>query len=198
MYGEHLLADEQRMAKSAGNFFILADIEASGFEALAYRLLCLQAHYRSKLNFTWNALDASQRALDGLRGRIAELKAMTGPAGFLDGGASLREQFRDAVSDDLDTPRGIAILWEALKSNIPATEKLALALDFDQVLGLGFDRVVAASEIELSSEVVDLIEVRDAARKAKDWSRSDALRDQLHSLGYEVHDTPEGTKVKAK
>jgi cysteinyl-tRNA synthetase len=81
---------------------------------------------------------------------------------------------------------------------LPAAEKLALALDFDQVLGLRFEEVAAASAPELAAEVQLLIDERDAARKAKEWARSDALRDHLHSLGFEVQDTPQGTKVKAR
>ena len=199
MYGEHLLAEDRRMAKSARNYYILSDMEERGFDPLAFRFLCLQAHYRAKLNFTWDALAGTQRALEGLRGRIAEMKAAAEPTLSLSGdGAAFREEFRDTISDDLDTARAIAILWEALKSDLPAADKLALALDFDQVLGLRLDEVSAEALPELSLDLRRLVEERDAARKARDWPRSDALRDELLSLGFEVQDTPEGTRVKAR
>ena len=127
------------------------------------------------------------------------MKAAAEPTLSLSGdGAAFREEFRDTISDDLDTARAIAILWEALKSDLPAADKLALALDFDQVLGLRLDEVSAEALPELSLDLRRLVEERDAARKARDWPRSDALRDELLSLGFEVQDTPEGTRVKAR
>lgn len=189
LHCEHLMVDDARMAKSAGNFYVLQDIIDSGFHPLAYRYLCLTAHYRSKLNFTWDSLKAAQIALDRLRDNLSE---WDGP-GDMD--EERRQQFLEAVDDDLDTPRGLAVVWEMVRSNLPSSIKAALLLDFDRVLGLELHKVERKPR-ELPEEIVSLINEREAARKARDWAKSDSMRERLRELGVEIMDTPDGPKWK--
>ena len=104
-----------------------------------------------------------------------------------------RARFLEALNDDLNMPRALAVLQRTLKSDLPVAVKHATVLDFDRVLGLGLD-TLSKSE-ELPEEVQKLVEARAKARKAKDFATSDALRDEIHALGYEVQDTPQGVKV---
>lgn len=189
LHGEHLLVDETRMAKSAGNFYVLQDIVNSGFQPLAYRYLCLTAHYRSKLNFTWESLTGAQNALN----RLYEYVAGWDEPGAVD--EDWRQRFLEAVYDDLDMPKAVAVIWEMTRSEIPSSAKAALMLDFDRILGLDLDKVQRNVQ-ELPEEAIKIIDEREEARRAKNWAKSDAMRERLRELGVEVQDTSEGPKWK--
>ncbi len=189
LHGEHLMVEEQKMAKSAGNFYVLQDLINAGFPPLAFRYLCLTAHYRSKLNFSWDSLTGAQTALN----RLCDYLADWDDPGDLDEG--WRRQFLDAISDDLDSARALAVVWEMVRSDLPSSSKSALLLDFDRVLGLDLNKV-ERRERDLPSDVVDLINERETARQAKDWAKSDAMRDRLREMGVEIKDTPRGPEWK--
>ena len=189
--GEHLLVEGQKMAKSLGNYYTLSDLVKKSFNPLAFRYLVLTCHYRSKLNFTWKSLEAAQNALDNLCEEITQMpEAKIGCAQF-------EEDFLSALSNDLDTPKAIAILWELLKSDYPASAKKKTLLWMDQVLGLGFDKV---AKPELPAGVAELIEGREKARQAGDWDLADKIREEIKAKGVEIEDTPTGPiwKVKIK
>jgi cysteinyl-tRNA synthetase len=182
MHGGLLMLSGARMAKSAGNFFRVTELAEQGFDPLAFRYLALQAKYRAPLNFSIEGLAGADRALRQLREKVAEWRH--------DGevGAGWDSRFREAIADDLDLPRAMALVSELVKSEMDPATKAATLLAWDRVLGLDLDR--GATERSLPPGAADLIAERESARAAKDFARSDALRDQLKAMGVEVSDAP--------
>ncbi len=187
--GEHLLVDGQKMAKSAGNFYRLQDLEDKGFDPLSFRYLCLTAHYRDKLNFTWESLGAAQNALNNLRETIREWKEVKV------GCAEYEQKFMEAVNNDLNTPQALAIIWDMVKSGYPTSAKAESLLKMDQILGLGMDQILG-KPLEVPEEVRDLLGKRENARQAGDFNKSDEIRKKIKKMGFEIEDTPTGPKVK--
>ena len=199
LHGGLLMLAGSRMAKSAGNFFRIREIEDQGFDPLAFRYLALQAKYRTKLNFSADGLAGADRALRNLRDRLQEWsKAGDGAAGHPDEVEALEARFRSAIADDLDLPAAMALVSELTHANIAAGEKAALLRNWDGVLGLDLDRSVPT--VELPAGAAELLEARSRARDAKDFARGDQLRDELTAAGVIVTDTSEGQrwKVRAK
>jgi cysteinyl-tRNA synthetase len=193
MHGEFLTMAEAKMAKSAGNVLRVADLPAMGYEPLAFRYLALTAHYRSKLDFTDAAMHAAASGLARLRRAVA-----AGASGTDDAGAAppagYRDRFVEAVTDDLATPRALAIAHEVASApELTDAQRRALLLDFDRVLGLSLD--ASPTETPLPEAATELLERRAAARAARDWTAADALRDELASMGIEVRDTPQGQEA---
>ncbi|HEY4695080.1 MAG TPA: cysteine--tRNA ligase [Candidatus Nanoarchaeia archaeon] len=186
--GEHLLVENEKMSKSLGNFYRLADLEAKGVDPLAFRYLVLTAHYSTRLNFTWEALKAAETALKNL---YREVSGYQGEARI--GCAEFESRFLEAINDDLDTPKALAIVWELVKSDYPDSAKLKSLLKFDQVLGLDLEN---QARIKVSAEVENLVSEREKARKDKDFVKSDEIRKQIAEIGYEVIDDPAGPKLK--
>ena len=187
MHGYFLQVDSGRMGKSAGNFVRLQDVVDRGYDPLAYRYLCLGAHYRSRLTFSWDALDGAATALERLRETVYKW-----------GEPSLVSEewmaaFSEQVNDDLSTTRGLAVAWDLAKSDLPNGTKKATLLRFDEVLGLGLGDWRPAGVPE---DVMALVAQRDAARAARQWGEADRLRDKIVAAGYEVRDTPEGAVVR--
>jgi cysteinyl-tRNA synthetase len=194
VHGGHLLAESQKMAKSTGNVWTIRDVEARGFDPLAFRLLCFQTRYRSMMDFRWDALEAADKTLTRIRQRMAGW--VDAPRDGLSTEAKEADQrFRGAVSNDLDMPEAVKVLNEVVSSAIPDGEKYALLASWDRVLGLDLERL-AREGFEVPDQVQSLIDERDAARAAKDFARGDEIRDQLTAMGWEVMDTPEGTTVR--
>lgn len=191
MEGEHLLVDGQKMSKSLNNFYKLDDIIAKGFEPLALRYLFLTAHYRSKLNFTWKSLEAAANALNNLREEISNWED-PGKSGWI-GCAEFENNFKEAISSDLDMPRALAVMWDLVKSDLPTKPKHQSIFVMDRVLGLGLDNVKRA---QLPEGAKELIEKREALRQDGKFDESDKLRGELLEIGVEVEDTPEGPKWK--
>jgi cysteinyl-tRNA synthetase len=183
------------MAKSAGNILRVTDLAAQGLDPLAYRLLCFGTRYRSEMNFDWDALEGQNRRLTELRRKVAGW----GPASAdrSEAARSLDARFREAVADDLDLPRALVVLNETVTARVPDGEKVDLVTSWDHVLGLDLGRL-AREAFEPSQEAKALIAERDEARAAKDFARSDEIRDRLQAMGLEVMDTPEGTKVRPR
>jgi len=197
VHGQHLLADGVKMAKSAGNSFILADIEAQSVDPLAFRYLCLTARYRTRLNFTFTALKAAQRALLRLRNRVWEWGGV--PAGRSDDGAATeewRDRFFQRVNDNLDLPGAVALTWELARSDRPPQVKRSVILEFDKVLGLGLADVEESYRVP--EEVDARLEDRAALRREGDYPKADEVRDGVERMGYVVEDTFDGTRVRPK
>jgi cysteinyl-tRNA synthetase len=194
VHGGFLRMGEVKMAKSAGNILRVSDLAAQ-VDPLAYRLLCFGTRYRREMNFDWDALEGQNRRLTELRRKVAAW----GPASTdrSEAADALDARFRDAVADDLDLPRALVVLNESVTAVIPDGEKTALFASWDEVLGLDLGRE-AREGFEPSDEVLRLIAERDEARAAKDFARSDGLRERLQAMGLEVMDTPEGTKVRPR
>ncbi len=188
LHGEHLLVDGQKMAKSLNNFFTLRDLKAKKFNPLAFRYLLLTAHYRSKLNFTWESLQSAQNALNNLYETVREWdKPKIGCAEF-------EEKFLDAVNNDLNTSEALAVMWNLVKSDYPTSAKAASLLKFDKVLGLDIKKYLGKKE-KISTAVQKLLTERAQARAVKDWKKSDELRKKIEELGYSIEDTSGGQKL---
>jgi cysteinyl-tRNA synthetase len=178
-----------KMAKSGENFLTVQTLIDKGYDPLAYRFLCLMAHYRSELTFSFDSLQAATTAL----GKIWELKArQSGGDGLTDEQyADAKATVEEALNDDLNLPRAVAALQEA--------KSYRLWAEFDSVLGLDIEkRSRTADDDTIPDDVAALMAERDAARKAKNWAESDNLRNKIESMGYTVGDSPTGTTVKKK
>lgn len=185
MHNEHLLVDGKKMAKSEGTSYSLKDIKEKGFGPLALRYLFLNSHYKSKQNFTWEGLEGAQTALGRLVAHIGE------EVGKVD--EEYKKRFTEIIANDLDTPRALALAWEIAKdTNLLPADKTATLLDFDRVFGLG----LAYQEKEVIPENIQILaHNREEARKSKDWAKSDALRAEINSFGYDISDTEKGHEI---
>jgi cysteinyl-tRNA synthetase len=193
MHGYFLLANDAKMAKSAGDFLRVAFLVERGYDPLAYRYLCLTGHYRSQLNFTWDALDAAQTGLDRMRQGFHALDA--DPAAKPD--PALVERFTEALNDDLNLPRALAVAWEALRGDAAPAVKRATLAKFDEVLGLGL-ATWQPKAVEAPAEVEVLARSRAEARRVKNWAEADRLRQAIVAAGWEVEDRPDGYALKRK
>lgn len=191
MHGYFLQVDEEKMSKSSGEFLRLQTLVDKGYDPLAYRLFCLSAHYRAKLNFNWESLDGAATSLDRLRNQVYEW----GEPGEVD--ANYARQFTEQVNDDLNMPRALAVTWEVARSDLPASTRKATILYFDRVLGLGLVDWQPPKE-EIPDSILALVQQRQQARAEKRWAEADALRQRIAAAGYEVEDTPQGPRVKSK
>jgi cysteinyl-tRNA synthetase len=188
MHNEWVLVDQKKMAKSSDNFYTLRDLLGKDIDPLAYRFWLLMANYRTRVNFVWEALEGAETALKRLYGLYLELGPEVGQIH-----EEYRRKFKEFIEDDLDTPRALSLLWDVFKDeNMSNADKKATILDFDKVLGLDFENL---KEEIVPEEVLDLVKEREAARADKDFTKSDELRKEINSLGYEIKDTSVGQKV---
>jgi cysteinyl-tRNA synthetase len=188
------------MSKSKGEFLTVSLLESKGYDPMAYRLFCLQSHYRRNLVFSWENLDNAALAYDKLIAKIATLK---------DGGdveeadlASLKERFNNALNGDLNTSLAITAVYDVLKAKCSDATKLAALADFDTVLSLNLlqaaqklrDQQAQEEAANADPEIDALVAERTAAKKAKDFATADRIRDELKARGIEIIDTPQGAK----
>jgi cysteinyl-tRNA synthetase len=191
--------DDRRMSKSSGEFLVVGDLIARGFDPLAFRYSCLTASYRVPLTFSWAGMESAAEGLRRLRENVRRLSSETRDAPLVDSPTALVDRFRAAIADDFDMPGALAVAWEAARQANRATDvatKRALLgslLDFDQVLGLKLADMAGKDEA-LPADVAALLQQRAAARAARDWTTADALRETIRQQGYEVEDTPSGTR----
>ena len=203
----HLNDESGKMSKSKGEFLTVSLLEQKGYDPLCYRLFCLESHYRKTLVFSFDALDNAKREYEKLVQRVAQLDR--NDQSDLDQAVidSLTEKFVRNLAMDLNTANAVSLLYDVLKANTNDRTKLYLIKDFERVLSLGLlDRadkyLQAKAEKEANryagvpEEVVKLVEERTQAKKAKDFAKADALRDQISALGYTVKDTAEGPVIE--
>lgn len=195
MHSGFLNIDNEKMAKSEGNFYTLTDLENHKVKPLAYRYWLLTANYKKTVNFTWEAVLAAQSGFDRLINILAEIQNKDNNRGQI--AEAYQKDFSDLITDDLDTPQAIALIWDLLRDEkiVPA-DKLATILDFDRFLGLDLLSAITEANIEIPKEVIDLTEQREQARKDKNYSRSDDLRQEITQLGYNIDDTDDGPKIR--
>ena len=196
----HLNTDTGKMSKSKGEFLTVSLLESKGYDPMAYRLFCLQSHYRRNLVFSWENLDNAVAAYDKLIAKIATFKN----DGDVDQEAfdKLKERFEGALNGDLNTSLAITAVYDVLKAKCNDTTKLAALADFDQVLSLNL--LEAAAELQKKQaeeeaanadpEIDALVAARTEAKKAKNWAEADRIRDELKARGIEIIDTPQGAK----
>ncbi len=181
VHHEFLTVDGGRMGKSLGNGYTLHDLVERRVDPMAYKVFVLGAHYRSKLNFTWEALEGAVHALDKLKKRYLAL-----PMGDeID--ASCMQAFREAIEEDLNMPKALAVMWDMLKNETNVSCKRATLLAMDAVLGLGVS-TWRQEELSIPEPVRLLAEARLQARQSKDWAASDRLREELAALGWMMED----------
>lgn len=185
LHGEFLLTNDDRMGKSKGNFLTLQLLKDKGYDPIAYRYFCLNAHYRSKLNFTFEALTGAQQALDNLRRQVQHWGKPT------EVDTLAMEQFTTAINDDLNMPKALAVLWTMVRSEMDSGKKLATVLEMDLILGLHLNQTPA----EIPPEIMELVIARETVRQAKQWAESDRLRDEINRQGYQVEDTKDGPRI---
>lgn len=211
LHHEFITVDGARIGKSEGNAITLTQLSDRGVSPLAYRYWLLTGHYRQRMNFTWEAVEAAQTALQRARRLFAELKESRG-GGEEAGGAkkllAYRARFDEALFDDFNTAEAIAVLWELLKDDsVPARGKRETILAMDRVLGVGFGNAAlrgetlslpVIAEADLPEEAKALIARREASRAARNFETADRLRGELNTLGYTLEDGPEGVVVKRR
>ena len=194
VHGEHLLVGGQKMAKSLKNFYTLRDVEKRGLAPVAFRYLVLNAHYRSKLNFTWRSLGGADSAVWNLWRELGRIKFIGGkdPSKTKRGRLSeYRADFRTALEDDLDTPAALSVLRRAITDPaVSPADKRLLALEMDGVFGLDLQRADYLSKTPL--HIRTLVAGRELMRRNQQFVKADSLRNKIKSLGYEIEDTSYG------
>jgi cysteinyl-tRNA synthetase len=192
LHNEFLQVDGGKMGKSLGNAYTLDDLLEKGYSALAFRYFCLQAHYRTPLNFTWEALTAAQNTLNNLYDLVEDWAAPT----QVD--EDLLTQFQERINDDLDTAGALAIFWQVARDEaIDPGVRSATILKFDEIFALSITDHLGRPLL-IPEEIQELLDERQAARAQKDWTKSDALRDQIQNLGYTLEDRGGEQKLRLK
>ncbi|MDR1692031.1 MAG: cysteine--tRNA ligase [Oscillospiraceae bacterium] len=196
MHGEFLLIDGGKMSKSLGNLYTLGDLEERGYPPMAYRYFCAGAHYRSKLNFTWDGMDAAKTAYNRLLAAVRAHRGGTGNASV----EPYAAQMRDAVLDDLNIPKAVGALWTMARQPERTQAVYDAALAIDRVLGLRLDDAGPAAGQSgpdtLPEGIRALVDARQAAKANRDYPEADRIRGELKGLGYELTDTKEGVVCK--
>lgn len=206
----HLNTSSGKMSKSSGEFLTVSLLESKGYDPLAYRFFCLQSHYRKSLVFSYENLDNAVSAYNKLVARVAQLDANDG---VLDSAVfdEYKKRFTDAMDNDLNTSLAVTAVYDVLKADANGATKLALLADFDRVLSIGLIEAAArlkeknaADTSDTSAgadtsdpfvaEILELIEKRAAAKKAKDFAEADRIREYLASKGVTLKDTRQGTE----
>lgn len=182
MHGYFILLNSAKMSKSSGEFLRVQVLIDKGYDPIAYRFLCLTAHYRSQLMFSWDALDAAQTALNRMRVNFIALDDVAAPPD-----ADFVARFMAMLNDDLNFPQALALAYELLKSELAAGIKKATLIKFDEALGLGLGTWVPKA-VEVPDPVRALADLRWTARNAKNWTEADRLRVELAALGWTMKD----------
>ena len=194
IHGEYLLIDNGKMSKSLGNVYLIKDIIERGYDALVYKLFSYSCHYRNKLNFTWDGIDAASKSLERLKNGYQTHR--NGKDDIEDKEIEeLERRFHEAINDDLNMPLAMGIVWEAVRYDKKSLKIADLLLKFDTVLGLKINEEQKHKETNIPKEVLDLVEKRKQARQEKNWEESDRLRDLIKEKGYEVKDTKDGMEL---
>ena len=220
MHGEFLNLKEGKMSKSLGNIVTLETLKEKGFNPLAYRYLCLNTHYRSKMAFSDESVEAAETALNKIYEKTRELLHSEKTAHSTKS-EEYKIQFKGFVEDDINIPSALALTWDMLKDkDISDSEKYDLLIEFDKVFGLGLAAIKEddgvsdskyivkmtkegipfwTSDIKVvPGEVMKLVELREESRKTKNWAQADEARKKIDELGWQVEDSGEKTVIKEK
>lgn len=199
VHGSFLLVDGGRMGKSLGNAYTIQDIREKGFDPLALRYFYLTGHYRKQLNFTWKALEGAAVALNRLRqiyyaSKQEDERTVLSPE-KTDKMVDYRVKFENAISNDLDMPEAMSVMWEVAKSNVPGRDKSDLMDEFDKVFGLNIS-TWKPEEKTVPDVVVQLAETREMLRREGRFDEADKMRVEIEKRGFKVLDTPQGFKIE--
>ena len=191
------------MSKSIGNFYALGDLEERDYKNLMpLRYFFLTAHYRRKMNFTWEALAGAKNAYQQLIEKTADLLKKGGELGQGGGVKEYQRNFRRILANDLNTPQALALLWQVFKDQkLKTGEKQFLIFDFDHIFGL---KIKSEAEKLLKlrnkncSKIKELVKKREKLRKENKWEEADRIRQEIEKKGYFLEDTPEGPRIREK
>ncbi len=189
LHGDFLLINESRMSKSEGNFFTLSTLEEKGYDPLVYRFYCLSAHYRSKLNFSFDSLDNVRQSWRKLKEKFLDLGEQNGKVNQV-----LLDKFVGCINEDMSMPQAMAVVWDVFKSDLPDFDKRSTLLEFDRVLGFGLNNLSAQTVVP--EEITALVQAREKARQAKKWDEADKLRKQVLEKGWIIEDETFGAHLK--
>ncbi len=189
LHNGHILIDGKKMSKSLKNDYRLIDIKEKGFSPIDYRYFLLQGNYRNLINFTWEALEASQNALRKLKNLYLNLGNDVGALNH-----AYTKRFEEALDEDLNTAEALSVMWQlAQDKEMLDADKRTTLIDMDRVLGLGMESWIRD---EIPEEVTKLVQDRATAKAAKDWARADNLREQITNLGFEILDKGDDFEIR--
>ncbi|MBV6477332.1 MAG: Cysteine--tRNA ligase [Ignavibacteria bacterium] len=199
LHGEFLDMGNEKMSKSLGNFITMQTLIDKGYSPMDYRYFLLMAHYRKKLKFTFEALDAAASGYKNLSQRILKLKTEIDSGNTFDKSLieTYRERFSAKINDDLNMPEAMSVIWELLKEEkITSADKLELIYEFDKVTGLRLNEIKEEIPSEIPEEIQKLAVKRIDAKKKKDFKLADEIRSLIKEKGYEIADTKDGFTLK--
>lgn len=198
VHSEFMLVDNGKMSKSLGNVYRIDQLEEKGYCALDYRYFCLNAHYRKKLNFTFEGMDGAKTSYARLLNVLYQHKVGQNAADE-NKLAEYKRQFDEAINDDLNIPLALGVVWTMIKES-KSKAVYDLALEFDKVLGLSLDRAKPSEtqEEQIPEDIRAIAEERYQAKKNRDFAKADELRNKLSELGYIVADSKDGYTVTSK
>ena len=183
-----------KLSKSLNNFYTLSDLQEKGYPPEAYRMFNFNSSYRIPINFTWEGMDSSLKAL---------IKLKEGYQNHLRGNdeveedviTNYEEKFHQAINDDLNMPMAMSIVWDVIKNSKKSKKFAELLLKFDTVLGLKIEEPLQNPLKQVPEEIIELAEKRQKARENKDWAESDKIRDEIAKKGYTIKDTKNGYEL---
>lgn len=194
MHGEFMLVDGGKMSKSLGNTYTISQLEEKGYSPMVFRYFCLNAHYRKKLNFTFDTMDAAKVSYNRL---LATLQAHKASKVKIDKAILEKYQndFEESIFDDLNLPKALGILHTMIKE-AKSKDIYEKAIEFDKVLGLKLESEPEKEEREIPENIIAIAEKRKIARENKDWAKSDELRDKISELGFTIKDIKGGYTIE--
>lgn len=201
IHGDFLDMGNEKMSKSLGNFVTLQSLIDNGYNPLDYRYFLLMAHYRKKLKFSNEAMEAAKSGYKNLRNKINNLRLQgpsSNPLTITESMSKWQNKFLNVINDDLNMPEAMAVLWDMLKDeNLDFNNKLYLAYDFDRIFGLELDKVKEETNVaEIPEEIILLSEQRTEAKRNKDYKLSDEIREIIKEKGYDILDKKDGVEIK--
>jgi cysteinyl-tRNA synthetase len=193
IHGEHLLFEGRKMSKSSGNVLLVEEVIAAGLDPLAVRLSLMEHKYRSQMDLTWNSLKASHKTLNRFREKMQTWGKETGQINN-----NYLTQFETALDEDLDTNKALQILRALEKDEqVKPGDKFVTINKMDEIFALDLANAPLVKEVEITTEIQNILDLRANARIEKNWSLSDKLRDDLIQLGFEVKDSGTGQTLTA-
>ncbi len=194
MHVNFLKINGGKLSKSLNNFYTLSDLKEKGYLPEVYRMFNFGSSYRIPINFTWDGMDASLKAL---------IKLKEGYQNHLNGNDEIEDdviknyevKFHQAINDDLNMPMAMSVVWDVIKNSKKSKKFAELLLKFDTVLGLNIDKPIESQEKMIPDEIIELAEKRKMARENKEWAESDRIRDEIAKKGYTIKDTKNGYEL---
>lgn len=197
MHGEFLNIKEGKMSKSKGDGIILETISEKKINPLAYRYLCLTAHYRSHLSFSWDSLKSAENSLNSLKEKIIEIKKdKTKQTKNEKKEKEYLKKFKESINDDLNIPKALSLVWVLVKDKeMSSKQKVSLCVNFDEILGLDLNKT---EKNIIPEKITKLVNQREKYRANKNWQKADEARKEIEKMGYVIEDGKEGQKIKKK